>query len=311
MKYARVLVAASLGMLAACSGLNEAIRDDGEQVEQVIFEVPVLRFLGEDGETKASLSQNEDDPIHFAWEATDTVGIYPDPGAQVFFEMTDGAGTNIARFDGGGWAMRKESTYSCYYPFSGSIYLKRDSIPVSFANQEQAGVSSYTGIRFYLASEGTSSSSGALRFTFQYLNTIIRIRPVGLPAGTYTKLSISTEEPLFVQKGSFGLDDMTIVGEVFSSSLEVSLKDFTLTETSSDENRVCIYLTSAPVDLSGKTVTVQVLSEDGIVYTCEKTPTHAYAAASWGALRCEMKKIEPEPVGNMEGLDDPGDEIDI
>ena len=104
---------------------------------------------------------------------------------------------------------------------------------------------------------------------------------------------------------------MTIVGEVFSNSLEVSLKDFTLTEASSDENPVFVFLTSAPVDLTGKTVTVQVLSEDGIVYTCEKTPSYAYEAAGWGALRCEMKKIEPEPVGNMEGLDDPGDEIDI
>ena len=310
MKYARLLVAASLGMLAACSGLNEAVQD-GELVDQVIFEVPVLRSLGEDGATRASLTQDEDDAIHFAWEATDTVGIYPDQGAQVFFEMTDGAGTNIAVFDGGGWALRKESTYSCYYPFSGSIYLKRDAIPVSFADQKQAGVSDYTGIRFYLASESTKSASGALRFSFQYLNTIIRIKPVGLPAGTYTKLSISTEEPLFVQKGSFGLDDMTIVGEVFSNSLEVSLKDFTLTEASSDENPVFVFLTSAPVDLTGKTVTVQVLSEDGIVYTCEKTPSYAYEAAGWGALRCEMKKIEPEPVGNMESLDDTDDEIDI
>ena len=77
MKHTRLLVAASLGMLAACSGLNEAVQD-GELVDQVIFEVPVLRSLGEDGATRASLTQDEDDAIHFAWEATDTVGIYPD-----------------------------------------------------------------------------------------------------------------------------------------------------------------------------------------------------------------------------------------
>ena len=294
MKYACVLAAASLGMLAACSGLNEvdlekdSILDDGELVERVIFEAPVIRSMGEDGETRASLNQTGDD-INFLWEATDTVGIYPDQGAQVFFSMKDGVGTNVASFDGGGWALRKGSTYSSYYPFVGNMYLNRNEIPVSFVNQEQVGVSGHEGVRFYLASEGTSSASGALRFGFEILNTVIRIRAIGLPAGTYTKLSITTDDPMFVEKGTFGLEDMEITGKTYSNSLEISLKNFTLTETSTEANPVFIYLTSAPVNLVGKEVTVRAYSNDN-VYKSIIRPANAFEAGSWGGWKCVMEQ---------------------
>lgn len=294
MKYACVLAAASLGMLAACSGLNEvdlekdSILDDGELVERVIFEAPVIRSMGEDGETRASLNQTGDD-INFLWEATDTVGIYPDQGAQVFFSMKDGVGTNVASFDGGGWALRKGSTYSSYYPFVGNMYLNRNEIPVSFVNQEQVGVSGHEGVRFYLASEGTSSTSGALRFGFEILNTVIRIRAIGLPAGTYTKLSITTDDPMFVEKGTFGLEDMEITGKTYSNSLEISLKSFTLTETSTEANPVFIYLTSAPVNLVGKEVTVRAYSNDN-VYKSIIRPANAFEAGSWGGWKCVMEQ---------------------
>ena len=303
MKYAYVMLAVSVGMLAACSQLNEFDSDkntaleEGELVEQIVFEVPALRSMGEDGETRASLSQEENDPIRFGWEKSDTVGIYPNQGAQVYFLMDGEEGSNVVTFNGGGWALLQNATYSCYFPFVGSIYLDRNTIPVSFdnqefslTNQEQGEIPSYKGIRFILASEGTTSSSGSLRFTFNILNTVIRVKAIGLPAGTYTKLSLSTDEQEFVQKGSFGLNDLTISGKTYSNSLEVSLKDFTLAEESTEENPVLIYLTSAPVDLMGKSVTVKVYSSDGSVYKCERHPQRAYEAGTWGGLTCTLEK---------------------
>ena len=177
-------------MLAACSRnemdfQEKAVLNDGNLVEQVIFEAPDIHFLGEDGETRASLSQTGDNSIRFAWEATDTVGIFPEKGSQVFFEMATGVGTNVATFDGGGWALRENANYFCYFPFICDMKLDREAIPISFANQKQAGVSNYENVRYVLASEGKASDSGSLRFTFSMLNTIIRIKAIGLPAGTY------------------------------------------------------------------------------------------------------------------------------
>ena len=292
-KHALVLLAASVGLFAACSDLSEMDfhekSGDGNLVEQVIFEVPEIRFLGEDDETRSSLNQEGDGAIHFTWEATDTVGIYPQKGSQVYFEMVDGVGTNHASFDGGGWALRQNTSYSCYYPFVCDMKLDRNAIPISFANQEQTGISNYNGIRFCLASKGTSTSSGTLQFTFTILNTIIRVKAIGLPAGTYSKLTLTTDEPLFVQQGTFSLDELSITGKTYSNTLEVSLKDFKLTETSTEQNPVLFYLTSAPVDLRGHALTVRAYADDGCIYTCEKTPSKPYAANDWGSLKCMME----------------------
>ena len=161
-KGALVFMAAIVGLFAACSDLSEMDfhekSDDGNLVEQVIFEVPEIRYLIDDNlETRASLSQEGNNDIQFSWEATDTVGIYPDKGSQVFFEMVDGIGTNVAHFDGGGWALRENSTYSAYYPFVCNMKLDRNAIPVSFTGQSQTGVSNYSGTRFYLASHGNKN----------------------------------------------------------------------------------------------------------------------------------------------------------
>ena len=297
MKQALLFVAASVAMLAACSRnemdfQEKAVLNDGNLVERVVFEAPLIRSLGEDHETRASLSQDGDNAVLFKWEASDTVGIYPDKGSQVFFEITDGVGTNVASFDGGGWALREKSIYSCYFPFVCDMKLDRNAIPISFADQVQTGISNYNGVRFSLASSGTSSSSGSLRFSFKMLNTIIRVKAIGLPAGTYSKLSLTTDEPLFVQQGFFGLNDLSITGKSFSDTLEISLKDFTLKEASTEENPVLIYLTSAPVDFRGHTVTVRAYSEDGRIYQCEKNPNKACEAGAWLGLKCVMEESD-------------------
>lgn len=283
-------------MLAACSRnemdfQEKAVLNDGNLVEQVIFEAPDIHYMGEDGETRASLTQTGDNSIRFAWEATDTVGIFPKKGSQVFFEMADGVGTNIASFDGGGWALRENADYSCYYPFVCDMKLNREAIPVSFADQKQAGVSDYEGVRYVLASKGKASGSGSLRFTFSMLNTIIRIKAIGLPAGTYTKLSLTTDEPLFVQEGSFSLEDMKITGKTYSNTMDVALENYTLTEASTEEKPVFIYLTSAPINLSGKKLTVRIYSDDERIFSCEKHPSNPCEAGTWGGYKCVMEEM--------------------
>ena len=304
MKHIDIVLTAIAIVMAACtreyfpSTEEEAslIPEDGI-VSHVIFDVPKIE-PGDDTETRSTLVPSGDN-VSFVWEVDDTVGIYPDTGAQVFFSMAGGSGSNIASFDGGGWALRQNSTYSCYYPFVGDIYMDKDKIPVSFSGQKQTGYSSFGGAKFYLASEGTSSENGALKFTFEMLNTIIRIRAT-LPAGTYTKASLTVADPMFITEGTYGLGDHTIVGRTYSNTLEIALEDFTLDEAST----VPIYLLSAPVDLQGKEVTVKIISADRVPYTCVKTPSKAYQAGIWYGLACTaMQKGETEEDGFIQFSD--------
>ena len=66
----------------------------------------------------------------FSWAANDTVGIFPEEGAQVYFPMTSGTGTKTANFTGGGWALKDASVYAAYYPMIGKFYLDKTAIPV-------------------------------------------------------------------------------------------------------------------------------------------------------------------------------------
>ena len=284
------ILAASIGLLAACSGLEQPEQDlfldiDGDLVEKVIFEVLPVKD-GDAPETKASAVPNGG-AVGFVWEATDTVGIYPDKGSQVYFNIEDGVGTNSVSFNGGGWALKQNFTYTSYYPFVGDIYLKRDKIPVSFAGQKQVGTTSpFVGARYYLATGASTSEHGVLRFSYNTLNTIINVNAT-LPAGTYTKASLTIEEPLFVEEGSYSLDDRVIVGTKFTNTLEIELEDVVLTE----EATIPIYIMSAPVDLKGKEVTVMVISSDGKEYKCVKTPSRAYQAGTRYGLTCDMRWV--------------------
>ena len=279
-------MAASIGLLAGCSQMEQDFagvnsRSDGDLVEKVIFEVLPIKD-GDAPETRASAVPNGGS-VGFVWEATDTVGIYPDKGSQVYFNIEDGVGTSSVSFTGGGWALKQNSTYVSYYPFVGDIYLKRDKIPVSFAGQKQIGTTSpFVGARYYLATEASTSEHGVLRFSYSTLNTIINVNAT-LPAGTYTKMSLTIEDPLFVEEGTYSLDDRVIVGTKFTNTLEIELEDVVLTE----EGTIPIYIMSAPVDLKDKQVTVMIMTSDGKGFKCVKTPSKAYVAGTRYGLTCD------------------------
>ena len=287
-------MAASIGLLVGCSQVEQDFTNvnnlsDGALVEKVIFEVLPIKDV-DAPETRASAVPNGG-TVGFIWEATDTVGIYPDKGSQVYFNIEDGVGTNSVSFNGGGWALKQNSTYTSYYPFVGDIYLKRDKIPVSFAGQKQIGTTSpFIGARYYLATGASTSENGVLRFSYSTLNTIINVN-AKLPAGTYTKMSLTVEEPLFIEEGTYSLDDHVIVGTKFTNTLEIELEDVVLTE----EGTIPIYIMSAPVDLKDKQVAVMVMTSDGKGFKCVKTPSKAYEAGTRYGLTCDRMESESQP----------------
>ena len=103
-------------------------------------------------------------------------------------------------------------------------------------------------------------------------------------------VTLTTDESLFVQQGTFGLDDMAIKGKTYSNELEITLKDFTLSEASTEQNPVLIYLATAPVDLRGHKLFVRAYAEDGSMYECVRTPGTPCQAHSWVGFKCVMKE---------------------
>lgn len=292
MKYSFFFLAASVGILAACSGFEKDIpveTSDGVEISKVIFNV--LPVIDDDAvETRASAIPQSDYNVTFAWEETDRIGIFPNKGSQIYFEPEDGVGTNFASFDGGGWALKSNSTYISYYPFVADFDLNRNAIPISFTGQKQTGTEGpFDGARWVLATSSTTSQNGILTFEYSILNTIINVLAT-LPAGTYTKASLTISEPLFVEEGTISLDEQEITGTTFSKKLEIALEDFTLASSGT----VPIYFMAAPVDLTGKEIRVSVTKDDGTSYSCIKTPSGAYNAGRRRGLTCDQMKKDAE-----------------
>ncbi|MBR6589350.1 MAG: fimbrillin family protein [Bacteroidaceae bacterium] len=246
--------------LSACS--NEDELQAGISTEDVNsitmtatdFEYPITRTDFGIGSSGAA----------FKWAANDTVGIFPNEGSQVYFPMTSGAGTNSATFTGGGWALKSSATYAAYYPFIGNMYLDQTKIPVSYTGQTQTGNGStaHLGAYDFMAASATTAENGGVNFTFKHLGCLVQLKITVPNAGTLSSVTLSADEEFFVEKGYIDLTTATptIVSTQTASSLNIDLKDVTTTATN---EVVTVYFMMAPVDMTGKTLTVKVGNAEG------------------------------------------------
>ena len=270
-----------------------------QQVESVCFSIDPYQLDEETAETRTYL-----DGTSFKWAATDTVGIYPNTGSQVYFAMTSGAGASSAEFDGGGWAFKPSSVYYSYYPFIGSIYLNRNHIPVSYLGQKQTGTGTeHIGPYDFMYTDGSSAASGNVNFQYHHLNCIIRPRLVGLPAGRYTKLAVTASAAVFPTKGYYDLMAATpaIVPTTWANQLVIDLENFTIQEGT----EYLVYLMCAPVQVGGVELTISVLNEQKTEYQCKKTPSDNYRAGQIKGLTCNTFSAVPQSMGLI--IDDWGD----
>ena len=273
-RIAFLIICAAAFFAAACQEKEPA-------VDRICFTADDYVYVGENPLTKTSIAAGN----AFIWSQNDTVGVYPDTGSQVFFEMTSGAGAGSATFDGGGWAFKPSAVYYSYYPFIGDIYLNRNHIPVSFVGQQQRAVDGidHIGPYDYMYADTASAANGVVGFEYHHLCCIIKPY-LTLPAGTWTKVAITAPSKVFAVEGYYDLMAQTpeIIPTKTSTQIQIDLKNITLTE----ETVVPVFIVSVPVNLKGQEITVSVRNSEGKEYQCKKTPSNIYNAGRIGGLTC-------------------------
>ena len=215
--------------------------------------------------TRTSVVPNESyTAFDFIWSAKDTVGIYPDAGSQVFFTMENGAGASSATFDGGAWTCKDGYVYRSYYPFIGDIYLDATKIPVTFLGQKQVG---------------NDNSDHFQKYDYMYT-----------AAAT---LTLSLDEALFVTEGEYDLTAASpaIVGKKYSDSMSI---DLDVTFTSPDILKV--YVPLAPMDMSGKTLTITITDDNGREFQYTYNPSKPYDASKIYRLKSASSLVQPNNV---------------
>lgn len=243
-----------------------------------------------DGETRSSVTIGEDG-ASFAWAEDDVIGIFPDKGDQVSFEMDEGAGTQTATFSGGGWALKSSAKYAAYYPH---VYENRDmtKIPVSYVGQTQNDNANtdHIGAYDFMAAGVSTPENGAVAFDMQHLGALVQLAITVPEPSTLTKV-VLTSSTEFTETGTIDLtaDTPAITAVTQSNTFEIALDNVTTTET--NEN-VVVYFIVAPVDLTDSELTMTVHFADESTCEVELTGKNLQAGKAY-RLFAELKETIP------------------
>ena len=248
-----------LGIISLVSCTNE-IEESVPTTEgkQIVMTVKDFKWDNKDSRTTINPTP---EGVFYNWAENDTVGIFPNEGAQAYFPMTSGAGSNTATFNGGGWALKPSSTYAAYYPFIKRLDFEKDAIPVNYEGQTQVSNMStaHLGKYDFMAAVAKTPENGNVNFDFEHLGALVELNITLPKASTYTKVTLNCKEPVFpALKGKVDITSANpeiVTMGAKSKKLTINLKDFVTTKKN---ETVKVYFMTSPVDLTGKDIEVYV-----------------------------------------------------
>ena len=265
----RILLLAIFVGLCACSAetlLQTETAEESAEYQSVTMSLPPAVF-DDCPETKNEAILGSS--IQYVWSATDTVGIFPDAGSQIYFSMAGGAGQTSAKFDGGGWALKKGSGYYSYFPFVPDFYIDKSAIPITFIGQKQIGNGdpgrAYLGNYCYMVAKGVSDeATGSLYFNYERVGVLFRMR-IPVQAGTYTSLTLRVEGNKLAEKGTIDAVDIdkVIHDASYTDHITLELEDLTM----QTDGTLVGFLMLPPFNMLGSQVSFDLTKSDGTIVT--------------------------------------------
>lgn len=254
-------------LVLSCSkyntGHNEC--DALDEFTSVVMVIPPFEQDDSECQTKNEVHDVDTDP-RYVWAEEDIVGIFPDEGSQVYFSMASGAGQSYATFDGGGWALKKSNSYYSYFPFIPDFYIDKAAIPLTYQGQTQIGNGdanlANVGKYGYLVANGVAdSSTGSLRFEYQNIGLLFRVR-IPVQAGTYKSLSLLTNESVISQSGTFNAIDISyeIENPVKTNRLTLDLENVTFEQNGT----LVAFMMLPPFDVLNQQLSFELVNSENV-----------------------------------------------
>ena len=242
--------------LAACSSEMDVAGDAIGDVKRVSMNVADFEWA--DGEQTRTTAVNNGGSISFRWSAKDTVGIFPDKGDQVSFPIEEGAGTGTAVFNGGGWALKSQSTYVAYYPYN---YDNRtgEAIPMTYEGQTQVGNDNLDNLTKcdYIVSSISTPSNGEASFQFKHMGALARFVLTVPEDATFTEFILSSDEEIFPVSQTMNVrtNPVAITNKKMSKTISMSLSGI----SASAGSTVTLYMLLPAVNLNAKNLTATLV----------------------------------------------------
>ena len=264
MKRQVLIIAAALATLAGCtSNLEPEPEDEGifATIEQ-----PALPF-----QTK-SLSW-DNNALKFSWGSNENVVVFGREGnkgksdAALLRTITPvGASSKL---ESKGFQLMDGINYYAFIPaYNFVITSDFRSIPMTFEGQRQDVKNSTAMLKYYdYACAKATKASGANSLEFNLKNQVGWIVVEHLfteETKGVTSLTLSTTDPLFTSSCTLDATSSTISGNKYSTSLTLILGTANGAGFDFDKGEFSrAFFTTAPVDLSGKELTITAHKSDG------------------------------------------------
>ena len=196
--------------------------------------------------------------------------------------------------------------YNAYYPFDKKNFDSADmktKIPVNYVGQKQNGTSCDIGAFDYTYSDWAIASGGTVRFDFHHIGAIAVFKLPYPATATYTKLTLSVNDSLIPQKGTYDLtaEDVSFVADDDSYSSSISLDLVNCNGVARDTG--IFYMMLPPMNLSSSEVTLSLTTSTGT--TCTYTINKVLSTINKGKLYRRTGIIESS---NVEGSTDDWEE---
>lgn len=211
--------------------------------------------------TRLAISQ---DLQTFTWSDGDKLGLYyegVEEDAGAWFKVRQG-GSSIGTFTNEGYAVRPNKTYYAFYPHD--YYATVEASPFDLTGMVQTGNNSTThiGSRNYMYAVANTDASGDITLNFNNICAVVQLKFIAPIAGTYTSVSLSSENTLFTTKGTVNLKNGAITPTETNRSIMLSLGEGM--ELQQNESFTANLLV-APGDFSADTLSIS-LSINGKLY---------------------------------------------
>lgn len=252
--------------MAGCtSKLEPATEPEGEGIFATI-EQPALPI-----QTK-TLSWDTD-KLKFTWGTNENVVVFGREGnngkADAALLRTLTSGEQSSKLESKGFQLMDGVNYYAFIPaYNFNITTDITSIPLTFEGQRQDKNNYTYNLKYYdYACAAATKAEGSNSLEFKLNNQVAWIVVEHLfteDTKGVTSLTLSTEEKLFTSSCKLDATTSTIKGNKYSSTLTLDLGTATgngLDFAKGEYMRV--FLTTAPVDLTGKELTITAHKADG------------------------------------------------
>ena len=306
---ANLLVLILLISMGACSSEDiiseESVVNSETEITEIAAVIGKLQY--EDSRTAVTMGDFNSSSINLVWAEKDTIGIYPTEGDQLSFPIVEGVGTNKCTFNGGGWALKNSTSYKAYSPFNRAYYYhKSDKLPVSMLGQKQVGNGNSDHLSKYdlQIAEGKTPETGKISFDFKHQVCFIRMDLTAPIAATWKSITLISDASFNIE-ATMNLASTPTSLEYKSPSNSITLELENVT-TNSESPTIIAYMAVIPVDLTNKSLDVELTDTDGNTYTAEATIANNYrnfkaGFARWIKASPKLNYIEFEDV-NVKAL---------